>query len=136
MGKLLRGFGMGLVLGSASLDWGQDPFAIQSYERTQGQSGTQFLESSSQSGPIIAQRERPYSAKPAKIRAQNAHVRAKRTAAQEYIYKREVFYAQERTRRIEERKRRGESLLRPSTPEDQYWFEAYAYPVWQPASRS
>lgn len=114
MGKWISGLGLGLVMGVVQPALAQDPFTMPSYEP-----------------PIIHQ---PISIaqndKARKSRAQNAHVRANRTPAQDFIYKRAVFQAQQRTRRIEERKWKGTSLLRPSNPPEVTWYEGYSIPVW------
>ena len=124
MGKLLTGLGLCFVLGSLQPALAQDPFSVQTYER------------SSDSQPIIstlplAQRDRPYNQRPLTSRPKNAQVRSNQTPAQQYIHKKAVFEAQQRTLRMEQRKWRGESLLRPSNPTDR--FIDYELPVWYTA---
>jgi hypothetical protein len=139
MGKLLAGVGFGLVLSSVQPALAQDPFAVQSYERSTGSS--KFLEvPSDPPEPIIqsiplAQRERMYNEKPLTSRPKNAHVRTVRTPAQEFIHQRAVFHAQQRTQRMEQRKWRGESLLRPSNPSDAPWIVNYELPLWYSAHK-
>jgi hypothetical protein len=138
MGKLMSGLGLCLVLGAVLPALAQDPFTIQSYEPSEGDASS-FLEvppaQSEPEAPIIqpipiAKAETVYKPGPLKSRARNAQVRSVRTPAQEYIYQRAVYRAQQRTNRIELRKWRGESLLRPSHHSDHFWSHEYGVPGW------
>ncbi|MCA9072563.1 MAG: hypothetical protein KDA84_26750, partial [Planctomycetaceae bacterium] len=61
----------------------------------------------------------------------NAHVRQPRTASQESIYQRAVYRAKQRTTRIEQRKWRGESGLRPTGNRNEVpWYYYTQLPPW------
>ena len=137
MKKLLGGLGLCLALGSMQHALGQDPFGPPPADLVPVQTGPSFsefptvpAEPKEPERPIIqsvpmAQAERPYNEAPLKNRTQNAHVRSARTPAQEYIYKRAQFEAQQRTARMELRKWQGESLLRPDNRVDHSWWYEY-----------
>lgn len=143
MRKLLGGLGLCLALVGVQYASAQDPFEMPDNAvpvRT-GPAFTEFpdfpQEPTPAETPIIqsvpmAQAKRAYNETPLKSRPQNAHVRTTRTPAQEQIYKRAVFEAQQRTARMESRKWRGESLLRPDNRMDHSWWNEYEYvvPVW------
>jgi hypothetical protein len=141
MRKLLGGLALGLVVGSMQHALAQDPFGFPNEEPAPVQTGPSFSEfpapqtEPEPEAPIIqtapmAKAERPYNEAPLKSRTQNAYVRAHRTPAQEYIHKRAQHEAQQRTLRMEQRKWRGESLLRPDNEVDHSWWYAYEMPVW------
>jgi hypothetical protein len=132
MRKLLGGLGLALALGAAQQAPAQDPFDDAVPIRT-GPAFSEVPEDPKQwEAPIIqsAQANRPYNETPLKSRAQNAYVRANRTPAQEHIHKRAVFEAKQRTARMEHRKWRGESLLRPDNRIEHSWWNEYTFPVW------
>lgn len=140
MRKLLGGLGLCLALGSVPQVSAQDPFDVPDYDPVPVQSGPAFSEFPAQETapetpiiqptPIAQAKKRPYNEAPLKSRPQNAYVRSNKTPAQEFIYKRALFEAQQRTARIEQRKWRGESLLRPDNREDHSWWYEYTVPVW------
>ncbi len=139
MRKLLGGLGLCLALGAVPQTSAQDPFGVPNYPSVPAQTGPTFTEFPAQQTepetPIIqtipmAQAKTKYNEAPLKSRPQNAYVRSTKTPAQEFIYKRAVFEAQQRTFRMEQRKWRGESLLRPDNREDNSWWYDYSVPVW------
>jgi hypothetical protein len=140
MRKLLGGLGLCLALSVGQQASAQDPFGGPNFQPAPVPTGPAFSEfpagQSEPETPIIqtapmARTDRPYQGPALKSRTQNAHVRSHKTQAQEYIYKRAVFEAQQRTARMEYRKWRGESLLRPNTPEHSWWYDyQYSVPVW------
>jgi len=139
MGKLMGGLGLCVALCAANPASAQDPFSNQNYEPSANDAETPFLQApqTGEDTPIIQtipQEKKASSRKatprPAKRRPPKSRVRSKRTPAEEYIYQRAVYRAQQRTKRIEERKRRNESLLRPSNPPDYRGWYDYTVPVW------
>ncbi len=142
MSKLLGSLGLCLMLGSVQQLAAQDPFMIPRYEPEGGEETASFFQGApagqtEPTGPIIqtlpATKAKPmYNHAPLNSRTQNAQVRKVRTPAQNYIYQRAVFQAKQRNRRIELRKWRGESLLRPSNRPDHSWFLGHHVPVYYP----
>lgn len=154
MNKLMGGLALGLALCVAENAFAQDdPFAVPSPESIAEESRSLYLEvppaqpDEPQSQPIIQAlpveqverveeptprvSQRPLTSGTLTSRPQNAHVRQTRTAAQEYIYQRAVYRAKQRTDRIEQRKWRGESVLRPAgTPADLSWYNQTYLPAW------
>lgn len=138
MKKLLGGLGLCLALGSVQPLSAQDPFGVPDYVPIQtGPAFSEFPAAETepetpiiQNTPIAQAKKKPYNEGSNKSRAQNAYVRSTKTPAQEFIYKRAVFEARQRTARMEYRKWRGESLLRPSNREDRSGWHEYTVPLW------
>lgn len=144
MSKLLGGLGLCFALSAVPSAFAQDPFTVPNYEPAPMDAGPVLTEFPAPVAelekPIIqatpADKAEPqFNDAPLKSRTQNAHVRSARTPAQEYIYKRATFEAQQRTLRMEQRKWRGESLLRPDNHTDHSWWYEYSVPVWMSSYR-
>lgn len=130
MGKLIGGLGLCLVLGALNPAFSQDPFDPSNFDAP-------ALILPAQSEPIIQNMptergsgvtNRPYTRS---SRQKNTHVRATRTPAQEAIYQRALYRAAQRTKRMEERKLRNISLLRPDNHTEHFSGYVHTLPVWE-----
>ena len=131
MGKLTGGLGLCLVLGTLNPGFAQDPFDASNFNAP-------ALILPAQSEPIIQNMpkergfpgatNRPYTSA---SRQKNTHVRATRTPAQEAIYQRALYRAAQRTKRMEERKWRNVSLLRPDNRVEHFSGYVHTLPVWE-----
>lgn len=158
MNKLIGGLALSLAMCVVDSTFAQeDPFATPSFQPTPEESRSIYLEVpqaqplESQPQPIIESlpaetqesvttenaepsvprmSQRPVISGSLTSRPKNAHVRQTRTAAQEYIYRRAVYHAKQRTDRIEQRKWRGESALRPSNPSMPPYYNETSLPTW------
>lgn len=151
MNKLIGGLALGLAMCMLESAQAQDdPFSIPAFEPTAEESRSLYLEvppaqpQEPEPQPIIESlpvkkvqktipriSQRPAISGSLTSRPQNAHVRTTRTPAQEYIYQRAIFRAKQRTNRIEQRKWRGVSILRPSPSQtDAIWYNETRLPTW------
>lgn len=132
MGKLISGLGLCLVFCSPGVGFGQDPFFVSDDE------APVLIRPSrtAQREPIIQNMpkertstgtNRPYTGGSKK---KNTHVRASRTPAEEYIYQRALYRAEQRNKRIEERKWRNASLLRPDNRPEPFTGYMHILPTW------